>query len=227
MHNFSPSCGIRKTIAEAYESNAPTLTYLDICYGEGSAVMWLVMWISSVFASCGFVSGQVTDLMKVGVANAIRQEFYFLNINELAAFFTQFVAGKYEVFYGNPNPQVITKSLCSFVKSRKLAVEEVEKARATEKRNKELHSGNAVTFDEWVRMMKANGEEVHLEVARTKDGGFSYRQNRDEKLVAAEMIVRNTSGCGKQALNQLRELFLKKYGEDPYDYYERKKNNIR
>lgn len=226
MHGFSPSRGIRKTIAEAYESDAPTLTYLDICYGEGSAVMWLVMWISSVFASCGFMNGQVTDLMKVGVANAIRQEFYFLNINELAVFFTQFIAGKYEVFYRNPNPQVITKSLCSFVKNRKLAVEEVEKARATEKRNKELHSENAVTFDEWVRMMKEKGEEVHLEVARAKDGSFLYRPKRDEKLVAAEMIVRNTSGCGKQTLNQLRELFLKKYDEDPYDYYERKKNNI-
>ena len=96
--SFSPSSqvGSKMPIGKAFKSNAPTLTYLDLCYGEGSAITWLVAWISDVYGICGFVNNEVTDNIKIMTANAIKDEYYFLNLNELITFFKMFIAGKFE-----------------------------------------------------------------------------------------------------------------------------------
>mgnify|MGYP004434912693 CR=1 FL=1 len=59
--SFSPSsrAGGKMPIGKAFKSNAPTLTDLDLCYGEGSAITWLVAWVSDVYGICGFVNNEV------------------------------------------------------------------------------------------------------------------------------------------------------------------------
>lgn len=226
MFQFSPTnmSGKMMSMGDAYGSDAPTLTYLDLCFGNGSSTMWLVLWVSSVFASCGFVQGQVTDQMKVDTANSIKQEYYYLKVSELVVFFKKFIAGKYNVFYGTPNPQVITKSLVSFINDRESVVESVEARRAKEKErcDRERESRNSVTFEDWAKSMKEKGEEVHLEAQKTKDG-YVYRQKSDAKLVSAEVIVLNSSGCNEEVRTKLRDMFVEKYHEDPFDYWERVK----
>ena len=132
--SFSPSSqvGSKMPIGKAFKSNAPTLTYLDLCYGEGSAITWLVAWVSDVYGICGFVNNEATDNIKIMTANAIKDEYYFLNLNELITFFKMFIAGKFEKFYKKPNPQVITKSLNTFCSHRIDAIKAVE-AKYTER----------------------------------------------------------------------------------------------
>lgn len=208
------------SLGEAYESGAPTLTYLDLCFGNGSATMWLVIWVSKVFASCGFVQGQVTDNMKVDTANAIKQEYYYLNLNELIVFFNQFIAGKYNTFYGNPNPQVITTSLAMFLEQRGLVVSKIEYKRNQE-RAKGLTTGKEVGYEVWKKMKEERGEEINMETARDENGNLIFKTKRNEKLESAEMIAKNTSNSNFETICKLRELFIKKYNEDPFDYYKK------
>ena len=162
--SFSPSSqvGSKMPIGKAFKSNAPTLTYLDLCYGEGSAITWLVAWISDVYGICGFVNNEVTDNIKIMTANAIKDEYYFLNLNELITFFKMFIAGKFEKFYKKPNPQVITKSLNTFCSHRIDAIKAVEANIQKEKEAKEDEAikQNAITYEEWAARKKAKGARL-------------------------------------------------------------------
>lgn len=209
-----------KTIAEAYISNAPTLTYIDLCYGGGSAIVWLVGWISNVYSSCGFVNGQVTDTMKVSCATAIMQEYYYLNLHELVVFFRMFIAGKFNTFYGNPNPQVITSSLNTFLKSRNDVVARIETKKQAEKELAEAHCSNPMTYEEWKATKEAKGEEVNLELIEDAYGNKMFKaklSKKDERLDSAYMIVKNAANVDFDTLCNLRETFIKKYDIDPYE----------
>lgn len=224
MARFCPANmdGKQISLEAAYKSKVPTLTYLDLCFGDGSSTIWLVLWISRVFASCGFMKGQVTDQMKIDTANVIKQEYYFLNLNELVIFFKQFVAGKYNVFYGNPNPQVITSSLNLFLEPRNVVVGKIEHEREQEKLL-ELETGNEMSYEDWLEIKKERGEDVYMEALKDSNGSYSYKPKKDEKLESAKMIVKNTSDCDFGTLCQLRDCFIEKYKEDPFEYYKKKK----
>lgn len=222
--SFSPSsqAGSKMPIGKAFKSNAPTLTYLDLCYGEGSAITWLVAWISDVYGICGFVNNEVTDNIKIMTANAIKDEYYFLNLNELITFFKMFIAGKFEKFYKKPNPQVITKSLNTFCSHRIDAVKAVEANIQKEKEAKEDEAikQNAITYEEWAARKKAKGEEVNIELIEDEKGNKLFRvkaPKADAILDSAYMIVKNTTNADFKAICKLRECFVKKYGIDPYD----------
>ncbi len=222
--SFSPSnqVGSKMSIGKAFKSNAPTLTYLDLCYGEGSAITWLVAWVSDVYGICGFVNNEVTDNIKIMTANAIKDEYYFLNLNELITFFKMFIAGKFEKFYKKPNPQVITKSLYTFCFQRMDAIKAMEANMQKEKEAKEDEAIklNAITYEEWAAIKKAKGEEVYIELIEDDKGNKLFRvkaPKADARLDSAYMIVKNTTNADFKAICKLRECFVKKYGIDPYD----------
>ena len=210
------------SIGNAFKSNAPTLTYLDLCYGEGSAITWLVAWVSYIYGICGFVNNEVTDNIKIMTANAIKDEYYFLNLNELITFFKMFIAGKFEKFYNKPNPQVITNSLNTFCSHRIDAVKAVEANIQKEKEVKEdeVIKQNAITYEEWAARKKAKGEEVNIELIEDEKGNKLFRakaSKADDRLDSAYMIVKNTTNVDFKAICKLRECFVRKYGIDPYD----------
>nr|DAU73104.1 MAG TPA: hypothetical protein [Caudoviricetes sp.] len=224
LMSFSPSSqtGSKMSIGNAFKSNAPTLTYLDLCYGEGSAITWLVAWVSYIYGICGFVNNEVTDNTKISTVNAIMDEYYFLNLNELITFFKMFIAGKFEKFYKKPNPQVITKSLYTFCSQRMDAVKAVEAniKKENEAKEDEAIRQNAIPYEEWAAIKKAKGEEVNIELIEDDKGNKLYRvkaPKADARLDSAYMIVKNTTNADFKAICKLRECFVKKYGIDPYD----------
>lgn len=203
----------------AYKSNAPTLTYLDLCYGEGSSVTWLVAWVSDVYGICGFVN-EVSDNVKIATARAIMREYHFLNLAEVIVFFRMFIAGKFEKFYKKPNPQVITTSLSEYCVIRIEAVREIELTKVKEQGKAEADKKNAITYDEWVAQKKAKGESVNIELIEDEKGNKMFKAKKpkaDERLDAAYMIVKNTTNASFDVLCRLREDFIKKYDIDPYE----------
>lgn len=145
---------------EAYGSNAPTLTYVDLTYGQGSAIVWLAPYVSMAFGVCGFLKEQVTDFMVESTARSILRAYYYLKLSELSLFFSLFVAGKFNTFHGSPNPQVITSSLGLFCKERSYYVAMVESKRETEKALKD--AADAITYEEFVARQKKKGEKVNI-----------------------------------------------------------------
>lgn len=221
MNKYSPGMADDMTIGEAYLSGVPTLTYMDLCYGDGSADIWLVLWISDTYAKCGFLNNQVTDRMKIGLANSIRKAYYYLNLNELIVFFKNFLAGKYERFYSSPNPQIISSSIGMFCYERSDTISKVERIRDDERKKIDMNSTKAVSFEEWRKSKEERGEVVHIQAIKTSMG---VAIKREPKIDTAIMIVENTSRCGYETLGKFRKMFIDKYNEDPYDFYKRMGN---
>lgn len=224
MHTFSPSSqeNNKMSISDAYKSNAPTLTYLDLCYGDGSAITWLVAWVSYVYGTCGFLNNEVTDNIKIASVNAIMREYHFLNINEMIVFFKMFIAGKFEMFYKKPNPQVITSSLDEFLASRMNAVKAIEANRRKKKDSLEAEEirQNAISYEEWKAMKESKGEEIHLEQIEDENGHKMFvtkKTKADARLDSAYMIFRNMANMDFDSLCKMREVFIKQHGIDPYE----------
>lgn len=196
------------SLAEAYKSQVPTLNYLDLTYGKQSATIWLVMWISQVYAASGFIKGEVTDNLKLTTSKSIAQEFYYLNLNELMCFFSSFLAGKYKTFYGSPSPQVITSSLQMFLKDRVLAIDYISED------EEQKIVGEIISYDEWKKEKLGMGQELTIEYHEDKDIPVELTP----KYKLANMIFYNKGNSDWEQLSELRKSFIQKYKEDPYIY---------
>lgn len=216
MRSFCPSSYTFLSLKEAYQGKAPTLTYLDLTYGKGSAVMWVVMWISHIYAACGFYD-TITDNMKIATSRAIAQECYFLNLDELICFFNSFIAGKYKTFYNNPSPQVITSSIQQFLKEREQTI-----AYLADK-DEEVKVDEVIPFTEWHKEKLTKGEEPTIQYDNTKDVPIEVTQ----KYKLANMIFYNKGNCDFENLSLLRDSFIEKYNEDPYVYYKKILNDTK
>lgn len=214
--DYKPNKIKYRTYEDAYNSGTPTLTYLDITYGEKSSLVWLIPYISKCFGVSGFVNGQITDFMVENTAKSIRDNYYFLNLAEIALFFMLFEGGKFERFFSLPNPQVITQSLLEFCQARQYHISDTMNQKPKEKEQ------GTISYDEWRRMKEAKGEEVHIDFC-VKNGEPTITEKKDEKMEAAKMIVENTSRLDFNNLSALRDVYIKKYGEDPYKYYKNRK----
>ena len=52
---YSPANVGRISMQNAIQGNSPSLSDIDVAFGKGSALTWLVMWITEVYATCGFI----------------------------------------------------------------------------------------------------------------------------------------------------------------------------
>lgn len=180
MKTFSPASMGKShlTFESAYLSNAPTLTYVDIAYGKGSAIMWLAQYIARTFGVCGFIKEYVTDFMIENTARVIFDTYYYLKLPELALFFNLFEVGKYNVFHGHPNPQVITSSLSDFCRERSSYASRLESNKRMEETIAMMSDKNLMTYEQYAAKKKAEGKELNIEM---KDGTFYLKEKENEK----------------------------------------------
>lgn len=174
---FSPNnmSSLNDGYEDAYASDAPTLTYVDLTYGQGSAIVWLAPYISMAFGICGFLKEQVTDFMVESTARSILRSYYYLKLPELSLFFSLFIAGKFNMFHGCPNPQVITSSLSLFCKERAYYVSMVENKRSMERSLEKTQ--DAITYDEFVARQKAKGKDVNFVF---ENGTYKTKENNEK-----------------------------------------------
>lgn len=205
MRVYSPANVGSKSMQDAIQGNSPSLLDVDVAFGKGSALTWLVMWITEVYAICGFI-GEVSENMRINAAKNILCEYSNLRIEEFVVFFQRFMAGKYKSFYKKPNLQVITSSIVLFLQDRECAFV---------KENKE-NADKAVPFEEWKKNCEAEGHETILGDVKTKGTETIYLLS--PKYKTADMIFHNTMNADFQTLNKYRDKFIELYKEDPYEY---------
>ena len=100
---------------------SPTLTQIDIMYGQLSSAKWLVPLIADASLSCG-LKEDVSESQLQFTAVAISNRYRWLKAGELMLFFFNFKAGFYERFYSYFDTQTIIRSFKSFLEERALAI---------------------------------------------------------------------------------------------------------
>ena len=90
---------------------------IDIMYGAFSAAKWLVPFIADASLSCGLKVDATKEQLQF-TATAIVGRYTWLKAAEMVLFFFNFKAGFYERFYGQFDPQAISRSINTFLTER-------------------------------------------------------------------------------------------------------------
>ena len=123
----------RLPLSDCIQRSAPTLRQLDQLYGPNSGRVWIVPQLTRIAEFCGQTARWSTLQMQELTA-IILQQFGQLTVCELSWFFQHFKGGRYERFYGTPDPMVLTRSLRSFLSERNMTWQRIEQDRANEAR---------------------------------------------------------------------------------------------
>lgn len=97
--------------------NSPTLTKLNLAYGDYSAEKWLVPQIVEVSLVLGLKEDATVEQTRF-TASAIAVLYPWLRTDELMLFFFRFKAGCYEQFYSRFDPQPLLRSMRMFMTDR-------------------------------------------------------------------------------------------------------------
>ena len=90
---------------------APTLTYINLTYGEGKAIAWLVIHLT-YFQEQINIPNKMTAYQLETCAQAIHERYYFLKASELMLFFARLTGGMYNVdWHGYITPDKILSAL--------------------------------------------------------------------------------------------------------------------
>ena len=164
MERFLTLCSVdtvQKTGAEDLVScidNAPSLHAVVGAVGRPRLLDWLTGHLKAVAEFVG--ARRTLDERQMAVlAEILYNEYGWLNVKELVAFFYRLKLGKYVEMYGSFDPSVVMRSMQQFLVERVTAVRRKESAEQRAAQRVDL--SRCVTYDEYRRMLAA-GELDHL-----------------------------------------------------------------
>lgn len=130
----------------------PTLGLLSGTYGEETPLEWLKIQIGSLndYAEQGrgITESQLTELTSL-----VLNEYYYLNLAEVANFIVRFKLGYYGEFYGVIGPMKIASAIREYLRERRVDIEryEREQERLQNEKNREEWTKTAITHEEYLR----------------------------------------------------------------------------
>ena len=164
MERFLTLCSVdtvQKTGAESLVAcidSAPSLHAVVGAVGRPRLLDWLTGHLRAVAEFVG--ARRTLDERQMAVlAEILYNEYGWLNVRELVAFFYRLKLGKYVEMYGSFDPSVVMRSMQQFMVERVAAVR--RKVSAEEHAARQTDRSRCVTYDEYRRMLAA-GELDHL-----------------------------------------------------------------
>ena len=152
---------VQKTGAEDLAScidNAPSRHAVVGAVGRPRLLDWLTGHLKAVAEFVG--ARRTLDERQMAVlAEILYNEYGWLNVKELVAFFYRLKLGKYVEMYGSFDPSVVMRSMQQFLVERVTAVRRKESAE--QRAARQADRSRCVTYDEYRRMLAA-GELDHL-----------------------------------------------------------------
>ena len=164
MERFLTLCSVdtvQKTGAESLVAcidSAPSLHAVVGAVGRPRLLDWLTGHLRAVAEFVG--ARRTLDERQMAVlAEILYNEYGWLNVRELVAFFYRLKLGKYVEMYGSFDPSVVMRSMQQFLVERVTAVRRKESAE--QRAAQRVDRSRCVSYDEYRRMLAA-GELDHL-----------------------------------------------------------------
>ena len=132
--------------------NSPTLTDVNIAYGNGRAVAWLMAQLAT-FQEKINVPNKMSTYEIETCAQTIYDNYHHLKATELMLFFTRFLGGMYPVdWHGYVTPTKIVSAIREhFMPWRNELLYKIEKQEA-EKRREEESKTPGITWEEYCKL---------------------------------------------------------------------------
>ena len=155
LHDFADTFSVNNTSRfSAYPTrcilgNAPTLTDLNLCYGDTSAIQWLIIHLAAFQEQIG-VPNKMTKWELNALAQSIADGYHYLKTTEIMLFLFRLQGGLYNVdWFSRVTPDKILNTLRSqFIPYRDKIIYYTEK-QAQEKREREENSRETMSYEEY------------------------------------------------------------------------------
>lgn len=151
MLKVTPDTGYKfvRNLEAAFMRNYPTLTEVNITYGEGTADNWLTTQLADLSLFTG--AKNFDKYQQSQTARLIASQYYYLKITELLVFFAWFKSGRYGKFYGSVDPMQITCALREFMEDRNEQIVKYEQAERERKIAEERKANPTCSYEEWAK----------------------------------------------------------------------------
>lgn len=140
--------------------SAPTLTFINLAYGDGSAIAWLIYHLT-YFQENVNVPNKMTKYQMETCAQSIYEQYHHLKATELMLFLARLAGGMYPIeWHGYITPTKIMSALREhFMPWRNSLLRKIEQ-QEIERKEKEREKLPTVTWEEYKRMKEAAGEKT-------------------------------------------------------------------
>lgn len=143
--------------------HSPTLTYINLAYGDGNAIAWLIYHLT-FFQENVNVPNKMSPYQIETCAQSIFETFHHLKATEIMLFFARLAGGMYPVdWHGYITPTKIVSALREhFMPWRNNLLYKIEQ-QERERKAKEEAAKPTVTWEEYKRMKEQAGEKTNNE----------------------------------------------------------------
>ena len=138
--------------------SAPTLTYINLAYGDGMALAWLIYHLA-FFQENINVQNKMSKYQIETCAQVIYDNFHHLKVTELMLFFARLAGGMYPVdWHGYITPTKIVSALRDyFMPWRNDLLYKIER-QEQERRQEEISKEKGITWEEYCKLKGINKE---------------------------------------------------------------------
>lgn len=113
------------TMVQAFNGQAPTIGETKRRLGSDVAVEIISRWIIALSDYYG--KGSMTDNQISELSSLIISGYHHMKLPEFALFLKFFKLGRYNKFFGSPDPQAITTSINSYLNERKAELDKYDR----------------------------------------------------------------------------------------------------
>ena len=127
----------------------PTLTDINIAYGDSTATNLLAAWIVNLETYLGSSVGRLELNQRIRLADDIVRRFCFLKVTELMVFFAEYRTGAYGHPYGSLDPITLCEALRKFISERGLFIDRYNQQERERKQREDQAANPPVTWEKY------------------------------------------------------------------------------
>lgn len=220
--SFDKIYAVSEDIPKALTADVPTFVRLNKTFGRLSSRKWLYLHLKNLLVRFLVDEKKMADNQIDFLADTIVVGFPSMKLTEFMLFETYFLSGKYEDFYGETSYILaITRSLQRFKKELNTLYYQIEREQENIIRSQPTKGVS------WEQYCKDNGMEGKPYPGTIKEEPIKVRTvvKKPMKLTevqvgvnSAHAVLDNTYQMDKNGVNQLRDIFRKRYGCWPEEY---------
>ncbi|MGL5229121.1 MAG: DUF6633 family protein [Bacteroidales bacterium] len=214
------------SMVTAFNGVTPTLGNISRTFKPDVAKQILCKWLISLSDYYG--KGSMTDSQISELSSLIISEYHHIKLSEFALFLKFLKLGRYQKFFGSPDPQSITISLNMYLKDRQMEIEKYE--RENQSKAIQERDPDAISITEYCKIigvpdpdtlkklfameyqMYNQCEETRIQIDRAKEL-LEKCKNRNQKEGRVPIqLTPNVTVLAKDELvatAELREIYIK------------------
>lgn len=213
-------------MVQAFNGTSPTIGAVKRTFGSECIIEIISAWIIALTEFYG--KGNMTDDQVGDLSSLIVSGYHHMKLPELALFIKLFKMGRYQKFFGAPDPQAIMTSINAYLNERKAELDKHDRLNQSNELTKT--DPDAISITEYCRIigvatpdqlkllfameyqMYNQSEEIRSQIEKAKESLAQCKERNHTEGRVSVRLSHNTVVMAKAELvatPELREIYIK------------------